>query len=93
MSTTPVKCISDIVEDLADGGQLPPGEIAEVDLDDPFYDRLLKENRIVALEPVQEPTKKELQERAAELDITGRSNMSIDELRRAIAEKEKEVGV
>jgi hypothetical protein len=38
-----------------------------------------------------EPTKAELQARARELDIDGRSKMSVDELRQVIADREAEL--
>lgn len=45
---------------------------------------------VVGAEPVEELTKTELQARARDLEIDGRSKMSADELREAIAEREAE---
>lgn len=77
------------IEYLEGGRPAVPGE--QVTLDDkeialPGNKLLIDEGKLVALEPVKQPTKAELLERAADLDIEGRSKMSPDELRQAIAE-------
>lgn len=96
MTISTVKCVSDHVEDLADGLSVAPGEIAyEVDTTEPHNTRLLDEGRIIRVNEadVPDPPKLEgraLNQRAQELDIEGRSDMSADQLRDAIAEKEKE---
>jgi hypothetical protein len=84
--------------DTADGRVLGPGDTVE-DLDhtDPHNARLIQAGflrlqrdpavRASAKSP-KPPTKTELQERARELEVEGRSTMTVDELREAVATAE-----
>lgn len=88
-----IKNVSVHSESLADGRDLPVGEVAhEVDLTLPENKALLEQGRIIkvaggdAEPPVL--TGEALNKRAAELEIEGRSNMNADELRAAVSEAE-----
>lgn len=51
-----IRCVSDHAEDLADGRTIAVGGFAEdVDLTDQHNERLLKERRIIRLDPEQTP--------------------------------------
>lgn len=54
--------------------------------------QLLQEGRLIAVEPVKELAGKDLDARAKELNIEGRTAMSADELRSAISEAEAGAG-
>jgi hypothetical protein len=88
-----VVCVSDHAEDLApDGIVLSPGATAtDVDLDNEHNRRLLKEGRIKQVEPREERKLegKALDRRAEELQIEGRTTMTADEKRAAVAEAEE----
>jgi len=95
--------VGDHPENLASGAMIGPGErVARADLDLEGADRwLVDEGRLRPLSDFT-PTAEELAEheagpvlsgkaldkRAADLEIEGRSSMSADELRAAIAERE-----
>lgn len=54
MTLVAAKCVSDHVEDLADGRQVAPGEIIEgVETKEPHNKRLLEEERLLRLTPKQ----------------------------------------
>jgi hypothetical protein len=76
-------------EVLADGRTIAPGEPfdrAFLDPDDPGDARLIDEGLIIESEAPQADLEGEdLAERAKALDIRGRSKMSADELREAVA--------
>lgn len=76
-----------------DSGQVAgPGETVKVDPDNDHNRRLVETGRLVELSEstTKEPTKAELQARAGELDVAGRSSMNVDQLKAAIAEAEAE---
>lgn len=80
-------------EVLASGRTAAPGEFIPADAIDPTEQpdvRLLAEGLLIeaSLSPDAELAGDELQDRARALDIHGRSDMSADELRAAIAEAE-----
>lgn len=52
--------------------------------------RYIRDGRLVAIADTNLPTKAELDKRAKDLDIKGRSTMTADELAEAIATAEKE---
>jgi hypothetical protein len=99
-----VKCVSDHAEDLEftdpDGGayarSLSVGEIADdVDLSNDHNKRLLKEERIIKVDPDAPPPKlagAALAARAEQLEIEGRTTMTADELRDAVEKAEAEKG-
>jgi hypothetical protein len=79
-------------ENLASGRVVAPGEVFErsaLDMDDPHDTRLVEEGVIIDADvtPVR-LSGEELQERAKQLRIPNRSNLSADELRTAIARAE-----
>jgi hypothetical protein len=83
--------------DTSAGRTLAPGETIDerdLDLDSAHDQRLVDEVLIDLGDPpaAHEPTKAELLKRAGELDIPGRSSMSHDELKVAIAEAEANGG-
>lgn len=78
-------------EPLASGRTLLPGEsvpASAVDPEDPHDRYLLDEQRLRPLVP-EKLTGDALKARAAELDIDGRSEMTADELRKAVAAAER----
>lgn len=83
-------------EELGDGRSVERGGFAhDVDLNEETNARLLREGRIIKIPEAQAPdppqlTGAALDARAKLLDIEGRGDMSADELRAKIAEKEKE---
>lgn len=89
-----IRCVSDHAEDLSDGRVAAVGEFYhDVDLKHPTQKRLLKEGRIIRVPEADAPepeklTGDALQRRAQDLDIQGRSDMSADQLRAAIADAE-----
>lgn len=81
-------CVSRHAEDLTGGRTLLPGERAEVDADDPHNKRLIDEGKLVPVGEAEGPSLKELQSRAKELEVEGRSNMNKEQLAEAVAEAE-----
>ena len=79
-------------EVLADGRTIAPGEPfdrALLDPNDPGDARLIDEGLIIDSEPAQTDLQGEdLTERAKALEIKGRSKMTADELREAVAQAE-----
>lgn len=101
----PIRVRSNHAEDLADGRTVESGGYArDVDLRDPVNKRLLDEDRIIKVAESDVPegvpaapvppklTGDALDQRARDLNIEGRTTLSADELRDAIAEKEEEAG-
>lgn len=90
-----IKCVSIHSESLADGRNVPVGEVAhDVDLTLPENERLLEEGRIIVVDPDAEPKAlagEALTKRAIELDIPGRTTMSAEELRNAVSAAESEL--
>jgi hypothetical protein len=87
-----VTYVGPVADTLDDGRPIAPGEtIEDLDLDLPHNKLLHDEGRLVVLDQKRERlTGKALSDRAAELDIEGRTDMSADQLRAAIAKKEAE---
>lgn len=87
-----VKVIGDHPEDLASGRVVAPEEVfdrSELDLKSPHDQRLLDDG--IVIEARVTPVALEgdaLRDRASELNIEGRSTMSAEKLRRAVAEAE-----
>lgn len=81
-------------QDIASGRMLAPGEIVaadEVDLESAHDRALVDEGALIKAAfdgPDEELAGEELEQRARELNISGRSKMSADELREKIAEAE-----
>lgn len=72
-----------------EGGTLTPGgDSADIDPDHPTNRLLIDEGLLLPVGPARPSTVKELQARAGELGVEGRSAMKADELRDAIATAE-----
>lgn len=86
------KYIGTHAEFLGSGQPIAPGDTVEIDADDTHDARLLDEGLLIEVagdnSDDDKLTGKALQDRAAELEIEGRSDLSADELRQAIAEAE-----
>jgi hypothetical protein len=77
-------------EDLADGRIVAAGDVVELDPNHPHNKRMVDEGLLLPTAGDDGVLRGEaLQRRAAELDIEGRSSMTADELRQAIADKEE----
>lgn len=90
-----IKCVSDHAEDLGDGRTLPVGHLApDVDSENVTVQRLLAEGKVIVVDDdtdgprVEALAGRELRDRAAALGIEGRSSMSADQLRAAVADAE-----
>jgi hypothetical protein len=83
--------IGDHAENLHSGAMLSPGErINESDLA-PEDGWLVDEGRLVVVEPPDEPTLKQLRERAKVLEIKGYTTLSPRKLQQAVADAEKPI--
>lgn len=84
--------IGDHAEPLASGRTLLPGDTlpaGAVNPEDPHDRYLLDEGRLRPVDNDEPLTGDALKQRAAELEIEGRSQMSADELRDAVAQAER----
>jgi hypothetical protein len=89
MTTTTYRATGPVPVDTAEGRVLGQGDVAEIDPTHPHNARLIQAGRLRRQgPPPKPPTKSEIQDRARDLDITGRSNMTADELREAVAAAE-----
>lgn len=88
---TEFKFVGSHPEDLADGRVVAAGDIVDLDPNHPHNMRLVDEGLLLPTGDDDGVLRGEaLQDRAAELGVEGRSKMSADELREAIADKESE---
>jgi hypothetical protein len=77
-------------EDLSDGRIVAAGDVVELDPNHPHNKRMVDEGLLLPTAGDDGVLRGEaLQRRAAELDIEGRSGMTADELRQAIADQEE----
>lgn len=83
-------------EYLASGQPLAPGEkvaLTTEEVGDPHNQRLIEEGALISLSGDDTGlTGDELQKKAKDLNIEGRSKMDADQLRQAIAEAERDNG-
>lgn len=88
------RCVSQHPEDLASGRVVAPGEVfpaSALDPKDPHDQRLTAEGLVIDADPEpQELAGEELEQRARDLNIKGRTGMNADELREAVEKAEKE---
>lgn len=88
------RCVSQHPEDLASGRVVAPGEVfaaKALDPESPHDQRLCAEGLVIDADPEpQEPAGEELEQRARDLNIKGRTGMSAGQLREAVKKAEKE---